>query len=390
MMDIEEFKGYVYDGSLVDAVSNVLAKPLEAFANTPLRIAVVGELGSGKSSFINAMLGLDADDPRAAETGIHTMTVEVKTYPYPTLPQVILCDLPGKGSSSFGENTFAKKVDLNCFDFFIIVGSQRFRSTHADLVHEIQEMEKRFYFVRAKADLDLMATKRQRPSAYNEEKILLRIKEDCRECLIKEWVRDPQVFIVSNMEPRCFDFPLLQETLKADLLRLKRQAFLLSLPSICMPTLEKKKEARKRKIWLTAICSGLIAAIPVPGLSFMAAMFLFVNFRTQCFLDFGLDDRSLAALAQLVGKSEAVLKAVMKSLVLKPVILWRLPDLVGATVMIAEYSYGWSFPIFGCLLSGAISLPSTYFMLQKCVSDVADDTQRVLTKALKAAEKEPV
>ncbi|XP_077788624.1 interferon-inducible GTPase 5-like [Podarcis muralis] len=207
---VEDFEVAISQGQLAGAVSHVLAKPLPFFNSTPLHIAVVGEPGSGKSSFINAMLGLRADDP-----------------------QVILWDHPRRGTPTFGEDKF-EKVDLNHFDFFIIVGSQRFRSTHSDLVREIQDMGKSFYFVRTKADLDLSAAKRQQPSDYNEKKVLLHIQEDCKECLVREGVRDPQVFIVSNWEADCFDFPLLQETLKNDLLRLKRQAFLLRFPSICL------------------------------------------------------------------------------------------------------------------------------------------------------------
>uniref|UniRef100_A0A8D0BDI2 IRG-type G domain-containing protein n=1 Tax=Salvator merianae TaxID=96440 RepID=A0A8D0BDI2_SALMN len=382
---MEEFREDVKVGYLRNAVSQVLEKPLPSFASSPLYIAVVGEPGSGKSSIINALRGLDADDPGAAETGIHAATTEVKDYPHPNLPQVILWDLPGIGAAQF-----TKKVELKRFDFFIIVGSQRFRSTHADLVHEIQEQGKRFYFVRTKADLDLAASKRQRPSGYSEEKVLQQIKQDCMENLKRLWVIEPQVFIVSNMEPDKFDFPLLQETLKNHLLKLKKQAFLLSLPESCSLPLEKKKESKQKDIWLVAICSALAAFIPVPGFSFVAAMVLFLRFRSKYHHDFGLDDSALAALAQLAGKEAEYLKASMKSVPIKPIILWRLPDLIGTIAMIIEYCYGSRYPVIGCVLSVVISLVITYLMLQRFASDVVDDTKMVLTKVLKDAQKETV
>uniref|UniRef100_A0A670IGV1 IRG-type G domain-containing protein n=1 Tax=Podarcis muralis TaxID=64176 RepID=A0A670IGV1_PODMU len=357
---VEDFEVAISQGQLAGAVSHVLAKPLHFFNSTPLNIAVVGEPGSGKSSFINAMLGLRADDPRAAATGIQMTTVQVKDYPHPTLPQVILWDHPGRGTPTFGEDKFEKKVNLNHFDFFVIVGSQRFRSTHSDLVREIQDMGKSFYFVRTKADLDLSAAKRQRPSDYNEKKVLLHIQEDCKECL---------------------------ETLKNDLLRLKRQAFLLRFPSICLPILEKKKTTVKEKIWTKRLCLLVALGSPVP---FLLPIFLFSKFRSWCFLDFGLDNPSLAALAQRVGKTSTALKAAMQSLGMFSAILWVLPDLVGLSVMAYEYHHWEHFPIFGCLLSVGISLPRTYFMLQKCISGAADDTQRVLSKALESEGKKSI
>ncbi|XP_077788691.1 interferon-inducible GTPase 5-like [Podarcis muralis] len=383
---VEDFEVAISQGQLGDAMSHVLAKPLPFFNSTSLHIAVVGEPGSGKSSFINAMLGLRANDPRAAATGIQMTTVQVKDYPHPTLPQVILWDHPGRGTPIFGEDKF-EKVNLNRFDFFIIVGSQRFRSTHSDLVREIQDMGKSFYFVRTKADLDLSAAKRQQPSDYNEEKVLLHIQEDCKECLVREGVRDPQVFIVSNWEADCFDFPLLQETLKNDLLRLKKQAFLLRFPSICLPILEKKKITVKEKIWTKRLCLLVALGSPVP---FLLPISLFSKFRSWCFLDFGLDNPSLAALAQRVGKTSTALKAAMQSLGMFSAILWVLPDLVGLSVMAYEYHRWEHFPIFGLLLSGGISLLRTYFMLQKCISGAADDTQRVLSKALEAEGKKSI
>nr|XP_056702807.1 interferon-inducible GTPase 5-like [Euleptes europaea] len=379
-MAMEEFQVAIHQGNLSDAISVVQAKPLQYFSDTPLNVAVVGEPGSGKSSFVNSMLGKRAGEPGAAETGIQATTAMAKDYRHPTVPQLILWDLPGKEDAAFGSRV--EQVDLNRFDFFIIVGYQRFRTVHADLVHEIQAMGKRFYFVRAKTDLDLEASRRRQPTGCDEEKVLQRIKEDCVTCLLNEGVIDPQVFLVSNWDPQSFDFPLLWEKLQSDFLWLKRQAFIVRLPSLSAPVLERKVAALKRKILLKVLFSGLLALLPVPGFSFVAAMFFFVRFRSQCYREFGLDDQSLTALARDIGKPVAALHAVMKSRPLMPLILWRLPDLVGAVLMLVEYCSWNRYPYAGSLLSGGVSLFTTYYMLQRCVVAVANDTQNVLSKAL--------
>ncbi|XP_077192983.1 interferon-inducible GTPase 5-like [Paroedura picta] len=381
---MEEFQVAIHQGKLSDAISIVQAKPLQFFTDVPLSVAVVGEPGSGKSSFVNSMLGKRSGEPGAAETGIQMTTTKAKDYPHPTLPQVTLWDLPGREDSFVSHTDW---VDLNRFDFFIIVGYQRFRTIHADLVHEIQTMGKRFYFVWAKTDLDVEASQRRQPSGYDEEKVLQRIRENCMTSLQDESVIGPQVFLVSNWDSQRFDFPLLWEKLKSDLLWLKRQAFISRLPSLCEPVLERKKAMMKEKIWLKVLYSGLLGLLPVPGFSFVTAMFFFVRFRSQCYRVFGLDDLSLTVLARDVGKLVATLQEVMTSRKLVPVLLWRLPDLFGAILMIVEYFWWNRFPLAGSLLSGGCSFFTTHYMLRRCLTAVSNDTKNVLARALESKER---
>uniref|UniRef100_A0ACB8FSI5 Uncharacterized protein n=1 Tax=Sphaerodactylus townsendi TaxID=933632 RepID=A0ACB8FSI5_9SAUR len=84
----------------------------------------------------------------------------------------------------------------------------------------------------------------------DEKKVLQRIKDDCVTSLLNENVRDPQVFLVSNWDPQSYDFPLLWEKLQSDLLWLKREAFIFSLPSLAAPVLGRKMESVKKKISL--------------------------------------------------------------------------------------------------------------------------------------------
>ncbi|XP_039368069.1 interferon-inducible GTPase 5-like isoform X1 [Mauremys reevesii] len=383
-MALDEFRAAIHHGNLADAISNVQQRTPQSFNSHTLSIAVTGESGSGKSSLINAMLGLRAGDEGAAETGMLDTMTEPMAYPDPFLPGVTFWDLPGVGTSYFPLNTYCEQLNLSRFEFFIIVGSQRFRSEHAKLVREIQRMGKRFYFVRAKADMDLDASRRQRPSSYNEERILEQIREDCRGGIAAEGVGHPKVFVVSSWEPNRYDFPLLRQTLQTELQRLKRHAFLLSLPAAASPIINQKKATLKGEIWKTALFSCLLAAIPVPGLAFLCTFFSFRKHLFQYYSSFGVDDRALSALARQVGNPMRELTAVMTSLGTTPVTALKLlSDSVGAAVMVAEYSWK-RLPIFGAMVSGGVVLVTTSFMLRKCLASVADDTQRVLSKALEA------
>ncbi|KAG6926134.1 immunity related GTPase cinema [Chelydra serpentina] len=74
----------------------------------------------------------------------------------------------------------------------------------------------------------------------------------------------------------------------------------------------------------------------------------------------------------------------MTSLGMTPMTALKLlSDSVGAAMIIAEYSWK-RLPIFGAMVSGGLAPVTTFFMLRKCLASVADDTQRVLSKALEA------
>ncbi|CAM4698263.1 unnamed protein product [Caretta caretta] len=174
--DLKELKAAVERGNLSEMVSKV-QESLEQLKNMKLNIAITGESGCGKSSFINAMLILDDDDEYAAKVGVTETTMEQTPYPHPKHPNVTIWDLPGIGTPSFRPDSYLRQVNFAYYDFFIIIASERFKSTHLDLAQEIQRMGKKFYFVRSKVDIDLQNEKRKKN--FNEETTLQKIRDDC-------------------------------------------------------------------------------------------------------------------------------------------------------------------------------------------------------------------
>ncbi|XP_042338462.1 T-cell-specific guanine nucleotide triphosphate-binding protein 2-like [Plectropomus leopardus] len=147
--------------------------------NTPLNIAVTGETGTGKSSFVNAFRGIDDGDEGAAPIGCVETTSEVTSYPHPNFPSVTLWDLPGVGTTKFPAKKYLKLVGFERFDFFIIISDTRFRENDVKLAQEIQKMKKEFYFVRSKIDNDLRNEERSQRSKFNAERTLKQIREYC-------------------------------------------------------------------------------------------------------------------------------------------------------------------------------------------------------------------
>ncbi|KAM6923223.1 interferon-gamma-inducible GTPase 10-like isoform 2-T2 [Lycodopsis pacificus] len=199
---------------------------LEKQKNIPVNIGITGESGSGKSTFVNAFRGLDDGDEGAAPTGIVETTSEITPYPHPHHPNVVLWDLPGIGTTKFPADKYLKLVEFEKFDFFIIISDTRFRENDAKLAKEIQRMGKKFYFVRSKIDHNVRDEERRQKSAFNEEKTLNRIRENCI-----QGVNSQQVFLVSSVELHLYDFRLLEETLRKELPAHKRHALLLAIPN---------------------------------------------------------------------------------------------------------------------------------------------------------------
>src|SRR4029434_345721 len=138
-----------------------------------LNIAVTGNVGSGKSSFVTAIRVLQDTDEGAAPTGEVETSMEPTMYPHPTMPNVNLWDLPGIGSSMFKAQTYMKDVKYQNYDFFIIVSAGRFKDNDMMLANEIKNKTMNFYFVRTKTDVDVSQEERK---GVREEQTLQKIR----------------------------------------------------------------------------------------------------------------------------------------------------------------------------------------------------------------------
>ncbi|ELK33745.1 Interferon-inducible GTPase 5 [Myotis davidii] len=196
--ELEALRTAFESGDIPQAASR-LRELLASSESTGLEVGVTGESGAGKSSLINALRGLGAEDPGAALTGVVETTMQPSSYPHPQFPD-------------------------------------------ARLASEILRQGKKFYFVRTKVDEDLAATRSQRPSGFSESMVLQEIRDHCTERLRAAGVSDPRIFLVSNLWPVRYDFPLLLSTWEHDLPAHRRHAGLLSLPDISLEALQRKKD----------------------------------------------------------------------------------------------------------------------------------------------------
>uniref|UniRef100_A0A3Q0RQZ4 IRG-type G domain-containing protein n=1 Tax=Amphilophus citrinellus TaxID=61819 RepID=A0A3Q0RQZ4_AMPCI len=273
---------------------------LDQQKNTPLNIAITGESGSGKSTFVNVFRGITDEDESAAPTGPVETTKEVTPYHHPKYPNVKLWDLPGIGTTTFPADKYLEHVGFEKFDFFIIISDTRFRENDVKLAREIQRMKKTFYFVRSKIDNDIRSEQKKRE--FSAEDTLTTIRNSCTEGLQNEDIESPQVFLVSAFEPHLYDFSNLGETLEKQLPAHKRHTLLLAMPVINLEIVNKKKEVFQGNIKYHAALSVLLSSSAVLD-----------KLITEYQAGFGLDCESLQKLADRTGLPLTDLKAVMKS-----------------------------------------------------------------------------
>ncbi|XP_006641593.3 interferon-inducible GTPase 5-like isoform X2 [Lepisosteus oculatus] len=382
--EVSEIRRALEDETLAGAAAKIQAY-LSALEQVELSVAITGESGSGKSTFVNAFRGLGDEDEGSAPTGVVETTMEPTAYPHPKHPRVTVWDLPGIGTPTFKADEYLQQVGFEKYDFFIIIACDRFKSCNVQLATHIQRMRKKFYFVRSKIDDNLRAESRKK--GFSQDKTLEVIRQDCIRGLDEHGLKAPSVFLISGHDLGKYDFPLLEETLEQELPKHKRHVLLLALPNVTLEINQRKRKALQAGIWKLATLSCVVAAVPIPGLSVVVDVAILVCEIQRYYETFGLDEQSLSSLAERVGKPVEELKAVVKSPLNKEisadVVIKMLTKAAGGGLMLVEYWVS-TIPVFGSMAAGGISFATTYHMLKSCLTELADDAQNVLMTALES------
>ncbi|XP_063077006.1 interferon-inducible GTPase 5-like [Engraulis encrasicolus] len=354
-----------------------IAKAKEIVNGLVLNIAVTGETGVGKSSFLNAIRGVQRGDEGWAPTGVTETTKEPMMYPHPTMPNVRIWDLPGIGSPRFKAKTYLKGVKFEAYDLFIIVSASRFKENDIMLAKEIKNRRKNFYFVRSKMDLDI--SNEIESEGKTEEETLCSIREYCLANLCD--FGPLPVFLISSRQREKFDFQKLIETLERDLPREKRGLLLHSLPVYSIQRLDEKYSAFKKTIWALAVASGGIGAAPVPGLLFARDTAMILSFLTKVYHSFGLHDKALEKLSVQVNKP--ILEEVKKSKLIQDIskskvslsMLTKLGT-IGAVEILSCVV-----PVAGNIAAAAVSFVTTRAVLQEGLDELYGVAKKVLEMA---------
>ncbi|KAI7806489.1 interferon-inducible GTPase 5-like isoform X1 [Triplophysa rosa] len=360
------------ESTLEKAKAKALAE-FDQLLNVSLNIAVTGNTGSGKSSFINALRGLSDDDKDAAPTGVTETTMEVTKYEHSGMPNVKIWDLPGIGSPNFKADKYLKEVKFDTYDFFIILSSERFRENDIMLAKEIKK-KKNFYFVRSKIDNDISSE--QKKKGFDEKEVISKIREDCKNNL-KE-MGNPNIFLISSFELEKYDFENLRNTLEEDLPSHKRSALLQAWPVCSAKSLEQKIKFFKGMIWAASLASAGIAVVPVPGLSVACDAAIVLSFFLRCYYAFGLDDCSLTRLSEKVNipLTEYVGKSKIASAIREKTLSRIQVSTTLAWLASAEYVMS-LVPIVGSVAAAGLSFGTTMYILKEGLNELAEMAREI-------------
>jgi len=310
LSEVEEMKNSYASGG-EEECRRLLQTKCNEWKDTPLNVAVIGNSGVGKSSFINAVRGLSPQDDGAAAVGITEGTTDLCSYPHPNNPMLQLWDLPGVGTDRFPREKYLDEIVVDRYDFFLLLTATRFTTNDTWLVNEIRKRNKTCFFVRTKIEFDISNNAKSYPDSHSEEAVLETIRQSIAEHLVDNGCGDIPIFLIDNQELSEFDFIELNVKLIKNFPDLKRDAIALSLQSWNEEMIDLKMNALRSRAWKMALLSSALAVFPVPGISVGVDMAIIKGESDFYFKKINLDDESLKRYAELYKADYYQLKSVI-------------------------------------------------------------------------------
>ncbi|XP_068426682.1 immunity-related GTPase family, q2 [Clinocottus analis] len=263
-----------------------------------INLAVIGDRGDEKATFINSLRGLSAGDDGAAPSQSPVAPEEMASYPDPKHSDFRLWDLPPAPSTSpFEPEGYMDRVKFARYNAVFMTFSQPPQPNTVEVFLEARSQQRQtVYFI-------LFA------AAKGTEKTLEETRKASLEVLTSQGVALPKVYLVRPSTLEKFDFPGLLEDMGRELPEIRAHALLLALPTLTSTLITQKKEAFQALVWAAASLSGGVSAIPVPFVASMVDCSVALRIISKAQLSLCLDDESVERLARQRGMEPTGLKA---------------------------------------------------------------------------------
>ncbi|XP_022620098.1 interferon-inducible GTPase 5-like [Seriola dumerili] len=262
-----------------------------------INLAVVGNRGDEKDSFLNSLRGLGPGDEGAALSSSVVASEDMAGYPNPKHSDFRLWDLsPVPDTSPFEPGGYMDKVKFLRYNAVFMTFTHVPQNNSVEVYLEARSLQRQtVYFI-------LLA------SVEETEKNLEVKRKASLEILKSRGLTQPKVYLVRPSTLEKFDFPGLLDDMSKDLPEIRAHALLLALPTLTSALVTQKKEAFKALVWAAASLSGGMSAIPVPLVASMVDSSVAVRILTKAQLSLCLDDESVERLARRRGMDPTRLK----------------------------------------------------------------------------------
>ncbi|CAF3737313.1 unnamed protein product [Rotaria sp. Silwood1] len=250
----------------VDGIGTYLKSRLQQWEQYSLDIAVTGETGAGKSSFINAIRGVKPNIRLAAKAGVIETTKKPKDYQHPLHRKLTFWDLPGM---------------MNIF----------------------------------KIDQDIRNAKNDSAPPFDEHAKLAKIRADCFAQLPQN-SRPQKIYLCSSRQQDLhrWDMDDFMHDLCQACPQLKRESFVFLINAHCREALRLKVEYLRRRQWF--VCSAIAAAaiLPVPVFSQNINLIAFLTEAKEYRQQLGLCNKVVERLMELKVTSPEYIQQTIDSI----------------------------------------------------------------------------
>lgn len=371
----------------IKACKDFLRRKVEEWKTVPLNIGIIGNVKAGKSSFINAIRGLTADDEGAAEVGVVETTMKPKAYAHPNNELLKFWDLPGLGTCKFPKENYLEMVGFSKYDFFLIMSSDTFTENDKWLAGEIADRQKQYFFVRTKIHLHIQNDQYDHPRTHDRDRVLTNVRTNIEQNLGDQY-QSNRVFLIDNHHRKKYDFEALEVRLIEDFPSMKREALILSMSTFSKEMVQRKVKVLRDGIWATAMLSACVATVPVPGLSIIADLGLVLAQSMIYFRQLGLDQESLKKTATIMKCDVALLSEIVSKDWQRWLTVQGIKDLVFQIPMVAEATLAEEgaryIPLLGSMVAAPVSFMTTYKILNAILSKMEELALAVMEAAIAA------
>lgn len=246
-------------------LSDFIAKKMNEWKDAKIQIGILGESGSGKSTFLNSFRELNKGDEGFADQGYKgNTTTKSSTYTIKDNPNIIFRDGVGSGTIKYERGPeYLKLLKIEDLDFVLLLSNKNFSQDDAWFAKEIRKMGKPLFFVRTKFDEILRSAEMDGSTGENIYEEIVKV---CAENIKDSGIPSTSIFIISNYDRSLGDFNDLMKAIFNSLSQNKRQALLHSIKPLTHHVIKEKKEELIRRSYRMAVMSAAAAAIPVPGI----------------------------------------------------------------------------------------------------------------------------